>query len=192
MKKLMFFMLSLLILSACQSDSGGGSNGTTNNATTPLNMDCINGSTYCNNNQYYQYNGFMPYPGLYNYAYNYVNHFYNYGFCNCPSGYSPVYNGSLGLGCVMNGYMNNIGGMVVTWNWSFGPFSGQSSVYAPAAPPAYNNYPQTSNINQQFNTYTCTRTLSQSCFTNQPGSCGPGSTCRQTTIGSNLGICVNY
>lgn len=189
MKNFIFFMLSILVLSACQSDSGGSGN-TANNttATTPLSMDCINGNTYCNNNQYYQYQGFRPYPGLHNYAYNYVNQFYNQGFCNCPSGFSPVYNESFGLGCVATGYMQNVG-MTVTWNWSFGHFAGQSNAYVPAAPHSYNNYPQSSNINQQTTHQACTRTLAHSCFVNQPNSCGTGAFCRQTVVGSTLGIC---
>ncbi|MEN0060224.1 MAG: hypothetical protein AAGB31_15405, partial [Bdellovibrio sp.] len=65
MKHLVLFAFALA-LAACQGNDDGGSTAITGTATTPLNMTCLNGTSYCNNNVYSQYQGWMPYPGMYN------------------------------------------------------------------------------------------------------------------------------
>lgn len=181
MKRLVFFIFALF-LAACQGNDNG--NPAVNNTvvTTPLSMSCINGGTYCNNNVYSQYRGFIPYPGMYNYAYDYTNQFNQYGFCNCPSGYQPVYNGSMGLGCIYSGLMQS-DIWYFTWQWGWG--------YTSAAPQTTINYPQYSNIPGGTNGR-CSRTLTQSCLLDQGNTCDTGATCRQVLQGSNLGVCVRY
>lgn len=183
MKRLVFFILSLFVVVACQNNNDNGTT-TTPPVTTPLNMSCLNGSAYCNNTIYSQYPGWMPYPGMYNYAYNYLTYFNQYGFCDCPAGYTPVYNGSYGLGCVNSTLLQPYAGYYFYWQWGWG--------YASAAPQTTNNYPQFSNIPGGSNSGQCSRTLTQSCLLDQGNTCGAGATCRQVMYGSNLGICVNY
>ena len=181
MNKLILFIFALC-LAACQgSDNGNGGNTTT--VITPLSMSCINGSAYCNNTQYAQSYGFIPYPGLYTYAYDYTNQFAQYGFCNCPSGYQPVYNASYGLGCVNTQLLQPYEGYYYSmqWGWS----------YVGAAPQTTINIPQVSNIAGATHGR-CTRTLTQSCLLDQGNTCGAGATCRQVLQGSNLGVCMNY
>lgn len=183
MKRLVFIIFTLFVM-ACQPNNDG--NGGNTQVTTPLNMSCLNGSAYCNSNQYAQYYGWMPYPGLYNYAYDYTSYFNQYGFCNCPSGYAPVYNGSFGLGCVNTQILEPYVGF--TFNWQWGTWS-----YTTAAPQTTINYPQYSNIPGASNSaYSCSRTLTQSCLLDQGNTCGTGATCRQVISGSNLGVCVVY
>lgn len=182
MKRLVFFIFALF-LTACQGNDGGSGPvmANTTQVSTPLGMTCINGGTYCNNSAYYQYHGFIPYPGLYNYAYNYTNYFNQYGFCNCPSGYQPIYNGTMGLGCVNTQLLQPYEGYYFTWQWGWG--------YTSAAPQTVINYPQYSNIPGGTNGQ-CSRTLTQSCLLDQGNTCDTGATCRQVLYGSNLGVCV--
>src|SRR5690606_34847606 len=110
-------------VAACQNDSGGGNNSnttTTTLATTPLTTNCLNGSTYCNNSLYGNNNGWMAYPGMYNYAYNYTNYFNRYGFNNCPYGYMATYNNSYGLGCVNQQLVRPYSGFYTYWQWGTG------------------------------------------------------------------------
>lgn len=179
MKRLVFFIFALF-LAACQgNDGGGGVNNT--QVVTPLGMSCINGQAYCNNTGYSQYSGFIPYPGMYNYAYDYTNYFNQYGFCNCPAGYQPIYNGSMGLGCINTALMAPYEGFYFSWQWGWG--------YTSAAPQMSNNFPQYSNIPQGTNGQ-CSRTLTQSCMLDQSITCGAGATCRPVFSGSNLGVCI--
>lgn len=180
MKRLIYFIVALFV-TACQPGDNGGNN---NIAITPLTLNCINGMAYCNNNMYTQYNGWMPYPGLYNYPYNYTNHFNQYGFCNCPGGYIPTYNGSYGLGCVNAQLLQPYAGYY--FYWQFGMGGGY------AAPQATINYPQYSNVPGASNNGQCSGTLTQSCLLDQVNSCGAGATCRQVISGSNLGVCVRF
>lgn len=180
MKRLMFFILALFV-TACQGDNGGN-----NMAVTPLTLNCINGLSYCNNNLYSQYHGWTPYPGLYNYPYNYTNYFNRYGFCNCPGGYSPTYNGSYGLGCVNTQFLQPYSGYYYYWQFGLG------GSYSYSAPQTTINYPQYSNIPGASNSGQCSGSLTQSCLLDQVNSCGAGATCRQVVSGSNLGVCVRY
>lgn len=181
MKRLIYFILALFV-TACQPGNNGGNNV----AVTPLNLNCINGTSYCNNNLYSQYNGWTSYPGLYNYAYNYTNYFNQYGFCNCPSGYLPTYNGSYGLGCVNSQLLQPYAGFYYFWQFGLG------STYSYSAPQTTINYPQYSNVPGASNSGACSSTLTQSCQLDQVNSCGAGATCRQVISGSNLGVCVRF
>ncbi|MGZ3773488.1 MAG: hypothetical protein ACXVCY_10795 [Pseudobdellovibrionaceae bacterium] len=181
MKRLMFFILALFV-TACQGTNGGNNN----IAVTPLNLNCINGNAYCNNSYYSQYgNGWAPYPGLYNYPYNYTSYFNQNGFCNCPAGYLPTYNGNYGLGCVNSQLLQPYTGLYTYWQF------GLSSTYS--APQTTINYPQFSNVPGGYSSgLQCAGTLTQSCILSQVNSCGAGATCRQVIAGSDLGVCVRY
>lgn len=183
-KKLILFITTLFVVAACQQDNSGGTANPGTPVVTPLSMSCINGTAYCNNSAYTQHYGWLPYPGMYNYAYDYTNHFNQYGFCNCPSGYMPVYNGTYGLGCVNTQILEPYQGVYFYWQW------GQLG-YTTAAPQATTNFPQYSNIPGTINSaYNCSRTLTQSCLLDQGNTCGTGATCRQVFPGSNLGVCI--
>ncbi|WII72848.1 hypothetical protein QJS83_03060 [Bdellovibrio sp. 22V] len=180
MKRLVFFLFALFLV-ACQGNDNGGGNAP---VTTPLSMSCINGSAYCNNNIYYTYRGFIPYPGLANYAYNYMGYFNQYGFCGCPAGYQPVYNGVYGLGCMQTALL--VPTADIFFYWTFGGWG-----YTTAAPQASINIPQYSNIPSASNSVSsCSRNLTQSCLLDNTITCGAGATCRQAIAGSNLGVCV--
>lgn len=183
MKKLVL-VISTLFMMACGEQNNGGA---APPVTTPIsNMNCLNGTTYCNNDVYGQYNGWAAYPGLYTHPYDYSNYFYQHGFCHCPGGYTPSYNGTYGLGCVSNQILQPYTGYFVYWYWGTG-------AYAVSAPQTTINYPQYSNIPGASNSAAaCSRTLTQSCLLDQGNTCGAGATCRQTIHGSNLGVCVRY
>ncbi|MGZ3770888.1 MAG: hypothetical protein ACXVCP_12240 [Bdellovibrio sp.] len=181
MKRLMFFIFAIFVV-ACQGNNGGNNN---NIAVTPLNLNCINGTAYCNNNMYTQYQGYAPYPGLYGYPYNYTNYFNQYGFCNCPSGYIATYNGSYGLGCVNTQLLQPYYGYYSYYQFGYG-------VSSYPAPQTTINYGQYSNIPGASNSGSCSGSLTQSCLLNQMYSCGTGAMCQPVVAGSNLGICVRY
>lgn len=183
MKRLILFIFPLFVM-ACQGNNGGNNN---NVAVTPLNLNCINGVSYCNNNMYSQQYGWVPYPGLYNYPYNYTNYFNQYGFCNCPGGYLPTYNGSFGLGCVNAQLLQPYAGFYGYWQFGLG-----TAYPTYSAPQATINFPQFSNIPGASSSGTCSGSLTQSCILNQLNSCGVGLICRQVISGSNLGVCVRY
>lgn len=180
MKKLVFFIITVFMISCQQSnDNGGGSTP----VKTPLSMSCINGAAYCNNSAYAYHPGWMPYPGMYNYAYDYTSYFNQNGFCHCPRGYMPVYNGTYGLGCVNTQILEPYAGLYFYWSWG-------SWGYTTAAPQTTINYPQYSNIPEASNSASsCSRSLTQSCLLDQANTCGTGATCRQVISGSNLGVC---
>ncbi|GEM_PF-6354001 len=178
MKRVVFFIFAFVVAACGSKDEGGNKT-----AVSPLELSCINGTASCNNSYYnnYQNYGWMAYPGF-QYGYNYATYFNQYGLCNCPSNYMPVYNGMWGLGCVRTDIVQPFS----YYFWTFGPYSYPANEYP-------TNWPQYSNVGGGANpsTTSCTRTLAQSCFINQANSCGIGATCRQTTGGSVLGICVN-
>ncbi|KYG62123.1 hypothetical protein [Bdellovibrio bacteriovorus] len=182
MKKLVYFVFALF-LAACQPGDDGGAGTTT--VVTPLNTGCLTGQAYCNNTVYSQYYGFIPYPGMYNYAYNYTNYFNQYGFCGCPAGYSATYNGSFGLGCIHNDLINPYYNTLYYWQW------GYTWGYTTAAPQTTINIPQISNVPGASNSASaCRNKLTQSCLLDQGNTCGAGATCRQVIYGSNLGVCT--
>lgn len=188
MKKLVYMFLTVFALAACQPDNNGGNTVTANNvATTPLQLNCLNGSTYCNNTMYNQYPGFVAYPGWYNYAYNYNNTFVTTGFCGCPTGYLPTYNTTYGLGCVQSQLLYPYWNDFFMWTyWGTG-----WGYYAFSAPQPGINQPHFSNIpTNTSGLNSCTQTLTQNCDLNVANSCGAGATCRQVIAGSSLGVCV--
>ena len=192
MKKILFILTSALFITACQKDEGGGAGApvTTAAVSTPLSRSCIDGTTYCNNQVYGQYAGWMPYPGMYGYAYNYSTRFQN-GFCGCPIGYQPVYNNSYGLGCVQASLLGQYSGYFQTWTWSTGATGwGYAYDYPYSAPQTNTNMPQFSNIPAAKGG--CWETVTQSCFVSEPNYCGTGATCRPVMGNSNLGVCVNH
>ncbi|MDG0815576.1 hypothetical protein [Bdellovibrio svalbardensis] len=182
MKRLVFIIFALFVAACADKGGGGGSNTI---AVTPTDMGCINGSTVCNTGAYANYNGWTTYSLPYGSTqYNYSNYFNQYGFCGCPQGYSPAYNGSMGLGCISNQYLQPVYNYTVfmIFGSSFTGWGGGGSV---------NNQPQVSNIPGSPNQGTCNRNLTQSCLLDQANSCSTGATCRQVISGSNLGVCVN-
>lgn len=199
-------LIFALFMTACQGDDGGGGGGTavtTTTVTTPL-TSCLDGTTYCNNQQYSGLPGFMPYPGMYGYAYNYMTYFNQNGFCNCPQGWTPVYNSSYGLGCVQSRLlMQNYSASYLYWefqnssSWSYGWAQSNDYYYWSyySAPTIPNNFAQSSNIPNGYyggSGGSCSRNLTQSCLLNQANTCGAGATCRQVIAGSSLGVCANY
>ncbi len=192
MKRLVFFIFALFIVACQGNDGGGGAPASPQQiATTPLTTNCINGSSYCNGAVYGQMGGYFQ-PYIYPYGYNQTNYTYNYwnmfsqqGFCGCPGGYSPVYNGNYGLGCVSNQFLNGYQDQFYFWSY------GYSWGYTTAAPQATINIPQFSNIDGGSGQ--CSRQLLQSCVVNQGNAmCDAGATCRSVLPGSNLGVCSRY
>lgn len=188
MKKGSLFQLMKLVVivgfimsSACDKKDDGGSK-----ATTPLNNTCLNQA--CDGTVYNQ-QGWLPYPtsyaqygGYYSYynQYYYGNYSYNYygQFCDCPTGYLPVYSSSNGLGCVQNTYIQpfwNIA-LYVSYqtnnNWTNVPI--MSSVQSPATASSKN----------------CYNSVLNSCIVDSPNSCGNGYACQATSGASRIGICV--
>ncbi|MCK6597571.1 MAG: hypothetical protein L6Q37_04340 [Bdellovibrionaceae bacterium] len=162
-------------------------NNSSNTAAPPVpSNQCLTGTVYnnggCSNQVYANYNqyGFMPYPygnTLYNNGY-YGNSYVPY--CNCPSGYRPVYNGSIGMGCVASPYFSPIA--IGANYWSVTPNNYQIV-----------NWNQVSSNGNTVGGYTnCYQNLAQSCFIDQINSCGSGYICRATAVGSRLGICSNF
>lgn len=184
MKRLVFIIFGLFV-AAC-GGNGGGSNGGTLVAVTPTSLGCINGSVTCNTAAYGTYSGWTTYSLPYGSTnYNYSNYFNQYGFCGCPSGYSPAYNGSMGLGCISNQILQPVYSSTVFMAFGGGTVTGWGGGGATI------NIPQVSNIPGSPNQGTCARQLTQSCLLDQGNSCGVGATCRQVISGSNLGVCTN-
>lgn len=196
MKRLIFFISALFLIS-CQSNDNGGGNRL---AITPLGLGCLNGTNYCNNTMYNQYPGWSAYPGYNNYGYNpgynpgynyghnqnysYMNYYNQHGFCNCPAGYLPSYNGTYGLGCVNAQLIQPYAGAY--FYWQFGAGTGYQ------APQTSINYPQFSNVPGAASSGLCSHTLTQSCLLDQYNTCSIGARCQPVNPGSRLGICVRY
>ncbi|AHI06828.1 hypothetical protein BDW_11640 [Bdellovibrio bacteriovorus W] len=188
MKRLVLAILTIFTMAACQQESSNNGNG---QVATPLDFHCINGNANCNNQAYNYYQGWMPYPGFYGYGgQHFINQLNNQGFCNCPSGYIPTYNGTFGLGCVQSAIVNPFIGTFFYWTWNVMGGYGSYMGYVPAAPQTINNYPQVSNISGYPNSASCSNQLTQSCLLNQGNTCGAGASCRPVTHGQNLGVCV--
>jgi hypothetical protein len=188
------YLIFTLTLAACGSSNDGGGGGTNNGgnggnnanpiAVTPMDPRCINGTATCPSSTYNNYGGWTTYalpnntPGN-----NYMNYFGQNGFCGCPGGYSPSYNGNMGLGCLssmaLQPYYNSAVLMNMGTNGTWG--GGSATI----------NIPQVSNIPGSAYQGACTSQITQSCLINQPTSCGPGATCRQVITGSGLGVCTN-
>lgn len=191
-----YLLICALVIAGCQPDNGGGVGTTPVSTPLPptLNQSCLNGSTYCNNSLYNQTPGFMQYPGLYNYAYNYTTHFNQYGFCDCPYGFLPVYNSTYGLGCVSRQVLQPYASNFMRWQWDtatvgWGYANNYNNTYD-APQTSLPNFPQYSNIPQAGHyPGSCTKHVTQSCMMDQSITCGQGAICRQVYQGSNLGVC---
>ncbi len=188
-----FILIATLVVAACGgSDGGGGGSPTPSTPVeTPISHSCLDGTAYCDNIGYSQYYGWMPYPGMYPYAYNYTNYFNQNGFCDCPAGYMPVYNGMYGLGCVSQSLLNPYSGyyQIVVWGAAGGGWGYNVSGGVPA-PQTPNNFPQYSNIPGSNNYGSCGQTVTQSCILSEPNTCGKGALCKPVMGNSNLGVCV--
>lgn len=206
MKTWVLLILALFV-AACQNDGGGdgGAAPANTTVTTPL-TNCLDGTTYCNNQYYSAVPGFIPYPmpyGAYGQPYNYMAYFNRHGFCDCPYGTSPVYNPTYGLGCIRTRLLTQNyyggGGAYLYWQFQMGTSWNtgwaDASYYHYSAPTMPNNFAQYSNIPNGYYSGSggsCPRNLTQSCLLNQPNTCGVGATCRQVLSGSALGVCANY
>lgn len=125
----------LTLLTGCPKDEPSGKQ----IATTP-NANCLTYGAGFNGNCNYNYNqvnGFTNYPyGPNGYYRGHNNNFRN-GFCDCPPGHRPVYNGTLGLGCINASYVNGSGSYYGSnqypynsyTNGGFGGFGGFNSEY---------------------------------------------------------------
>jgi len=177
----LLFSGALIALSLVACNRGGGGD---NNAAPPAiaqppppsTTTCVPGSQPNNPNclgynQYAQY-GFQAYgPG--------VPYYQGYGYCNCQTGFRPVY-GAMGLGCIQMEQMRPLP---------------QAYFYAGALPNNYQyvNIAQISNMSgyPQVSSANCFNNVAASCFVTQANSCGAGRLCRPTGPGSALGICIN-
>lgn len=186
MKRLVFIIFALFVAACGDKGGGGGGGGSKTVAVTPADMRCINGSTVCNTGAYANYTGWTTYSLPYGATqYNYSSYFNQNGFCGCPAGYAPAYNGSMGLGCISNQFLQPVSSYTVFMAFGGGGFTGWGDGGA------VNNQPQYSNIPGSPNQGLCSHSLTQSCLLDQANSCGVGSTCSQVISGSNLGVCIN-
>ncbi len=193
MKKLVVGFLAMisLALTACPGGNSGNNNNGNVIAETPIDPRCLNGTTYCpqyNYNQYRQY-GWMAYPHYYYNGYAATG-----AFCSCPSGYTPTYHSSWGLGCVSNSYASSLFNYAVYWN-TYAYFGNYA--YGTVSSPVYSNnssnIPQVSNISNANYGTSCNygNNLSQTCFVNQANSCGINARCAPTASGSPIGLCIS-
>lgn len=183
MKRL--FIVACILMPLYFAACGDKKNSDNTVATVPPPTNCIDGSTYCNSNQYNGYNGFSAYPNnpyFYNTAYAW-NSYYGTGggyygnFCNCPTGSRPVYNGQFGMGCVSVNAFQPYAHGAMYWGWG-----GGNSQWV--------NLQQISNTQGYPANNGCYQNIAQSCFVDQANSCGVGATCQATGGGSRIGICV--
>lgn len=172
------FLVTLLITSCQKSNS--------NNSA--VNAQCVHNPSLCNQGIYHGTPGYSAYN--YGYGNGYGNYGYNNGYsaygpfhqinnsaylCNCPAGSVPTYNSYGGLGCVQTGYIGGYGYAYL----GYGANNNQ-----------WTNIPQISNI-QGYNNNGCYNGVVQSCIVTQANTCSAGYTCRPTSGGSAIGLCVN-
>lgn len=134
---------------------------------------CMNGTTYCDSSLYGFNRGFSAYPQN---PYDNPN---AGNFCSCPTGQRPVYNGQYGLGCISNSSFQAYAANAVYWTWAAGNNQ-------------WVNQPQISNTQGYFgNSSSCYKDVAQTCFVDQPNSCGTGLACIATAGASRVGICAS-
>lgn len=191
----------VLTLTAWALTGCGGSKSSSNNAgnSTQCFFDPATGG--CNNAQYNTYSpyGYQAYPGVNgqqipgysmdpNSPFRYqINYYYgnNFGYgqsqlCSCPQGSRPVYNGSIGVGCVAFGALPTYA-PVYYWSWS-----AQASFNN-----HYVNIPQTSNINPgTLSNGGCFNNVAWSCLVGQANQCPTGSVCTATAQNAPIGVCI--
>lgn len=121
--------------------------------------------------------GFTAYPYTTFNTYNWANGYSTMPLCDCPANTRPVYNGTIGMGCVQNQYFSPIS--TGAYYWSLTPNNYQ-----------WVNWTQVSNTTGTVGNLTnCYQQVAQSCFTDVVNSCGAGFICQATAGGSRLGIC---
>lgn len=180
------FLLPILMI-ACGSSKSGSDQQTY--ASAPTSLNCLNGTAVCDNNAYANYYGFQAYPNAQTVTTNTttanrydISNIYAYSngnvasYCSCPVGTRPVYNGSIGLGCVNQTV--------------FAPYETQS-YYWGTSTAGYNwvNWNQFSNINQTSAGNGCYTNLAWACFIDGQNNCFSGQSCQQINPNSRMGIC---
>jgi hypothetical protein len=166
------FVLPLVLINCAQKNEENKSEA----AATPLTTACL--TSNCNNTAYGQYPGFFPYPTQYQNPYMSGYNPYSYqtntqaNFCGCGTNAQPLYNNEIGMGCVYNNVIAPVATLMGYWS-------------LPAANTQWVNVPQNSNMVGGG----CSSQIGQSCFTNQPNSCGSGYIC-QSSPNSVLGVCL--
>ena len=141
------------------------------------NLTTANGS--CDPTLYNQYSpyGFSAYPYTSFNSYNWSSGYNYMPLCDCPINTRPVYNGSIGLGCVSIQQFEPIA--TGAYFWSLSPNNYQ-----------WVNWTQVSNTNGAIGSMSnCYQQVASACFIDTPNSCGTGYTCQATSGGSRLGIC---
>ncbi len=152
-------------------------------ALTPT-TDCMNYG--------YGYNGQCNYPyqqnpGFSQYPYNTQNGLYQYGtngFCQCPNGSRPVYNSTMGLGCMSNATLDAGAIPYQSYNWNY-----STNTWMNVNPTQYQPYSGAITTS----TVGCFNNVIVACDSRVAQSCGVGGYCRPVGGGSSLGLCIyNY
>lgn len=195
MKKYLLFFTAVFALPVFLIACGNSKSGTNQYASSPTNTACLYGVASCDNSVYNQYGnyGFQAYPGQQTIVMNpnnanrydiYNNSYYNNGstatFCSCPVGSRPVFNGSIGLGCVSFNVINPYVQRAYYWGDGQAVTSSNSLI----------NWNQISNIQGGYSASGCYSNLAWSCFVDAQNSCFTGSYCQQLHNDSRLGLCV--
>ena len=186
-------ILSLgVVLVACdKKDDNSGQQVVVQPPPAPT-TQCLNGQVNCNPNVYQQYSpyGYAPYGinpynyggyqsywnnyGMNFYGNNYTNHI---GFCDCASGYRPIYNSGMGLGCISQNQFSPYA--YGAFSWGYQPQNGQ-----------WVNFNQVSNTTGYPTQNNCYDNVVGSCVLNDARyACPAGLTCTPTSGGSQMGIC---
>ncbi len=183
-------VLSTTALLSCGSKSSSNNSATSTQCLNDPYMDGCNNAMYNNYSGYgyqaYPYAGGTPgYTSDPNSMYRYQNTMYyqNYGMygnslCACPQGTRPVYNGSMGTGCVSQAMMPNY---ARTYYWSLSAGQSYNNHYV--------NFNQVSNINGNSANNGCYNNVAWSCLVGQ-NQCPEGNVCAPTAQNSPIGICV--
>lgn len=183
------FCFALLGLLSCQKSN--------QSADVPgMQANCVNNPSLCQPYTYQQSPGFSNYNG-----YNSYNNYYGGGavyggynngsynpfyytnnaayLCNCPSGYIPTYNSYAGLGCVQNTSVYGFGYLYFSWGVSTNQWTSVGQITSISAA----GYSSSSSA--------CYNGVVQSCLTTQINSCMIGYSCRSSSAGSQLGLCIS-
>jgi hypothetical protein len=196
MKNILLTTLSVIsILSfgcAKGSDNSGQQQQQQQQTVTTMTTDCVNNPQLCNTSAYNNTYGYQPYNNYNSGGYFYNNGVYGTGsgpgyynangnsLCNCPQGTVPTYNTFAGMGCVNSGM---VGGGYGYAYFGYGYGGGANNNQ-------WTNIPQVSNY-VGYNSQSCYNGVVQSCLTDQQNMCSGGYTCRASSAGSRLGLCVS-
>jgi len=177
MKKILFPLMTVVLLglSACQkSDDGNGGGGGGTTAETPCN---ISGNTTCNPGYYNQDPRLSSFP-----AYQWSN---NNGFCGCPIGQRPIMNPQWGISCAPDSYW---GGNYNYLGYNYGNTSSVYSYYGQNT--QWSSVPQVSYTPAVSGAGNCYANAASACDIRDQNSCGGGAYCRATGGGSYIGLCT--